>query len=124
MTFDDLLNFAKFDSEATNFDLFVVATKELDVAIELVAGKVTRFVKFVADVICERITVAVGNESFVSQILSVPVTKRYARSADEDFAFATNGDFVSVWIEDINLCVADRFSDQDWSRRACDLESG
>ena len=122
MCFDDLLDFAKLNSESANFDLLVISTQELNVAIERILGQIAGLVEQIADVIGEWIAVTVLDKSLVGQILPIAIAKRHTRTADEDFAFAADGNFVAVWIENVNLCVADRFSDQDRGRRAGDLE--
>ena len=66
MRFQILLNLTKLNSEATNFDLFVIAAKELNISVKTIFCQVACFVKLVANVICEWITVTVGDKSFVS----------------------------------------------------------
>ena len=122
MCFDDLFDFAKLDSETTNLDLLVVSTQELNVSIERVLRQIAGFVKLVADVVGKRIAITIINESFVGQILTIAITKRYTRSTDEDFALTADRYFVSVWTENVNLGVTDWLTDQDRSRRAGDLE--
>ena len=124
MRLDDLFDLSQLDSEAANLYLLVVTTQELNVAVETVASEIASLVNFVANIFGEWIVIRIVNKTLVGQVLSVTIAKRYACSADVDFAFTANWYFVTVRIEDVDLRVADWFADQDLGIAADDLECG
>jgi hypothetical protein len=55
----------------------------------------------------------IREEAFLRELRPVQVTDRYAIAADEDLADCPNREGLEVPVEDVNLSVGDRASDQD-----------
>ncbi len=98
---------ARFDAEAADLDLMVIAAQIVDVAIRTPTAQITRFVKLSPGLVDERI----GDETLGGQFRPVQVALRHARSTDVDFAGHANRHRLPLRVQDIDLGIRDRTAD-------------
>src|SRR5258707_482179 len=106
--------FPQFDAEATDFDLAIHPAQILQIAIRQIAGQVASAIEPRAGLGAK----GMGQEAFGSEIRTAQVAASQAGSANEDFARHTDGHRLGVGIEQVDLDVAERATDQHAWRAA------
>ncbi len=59
------------------------------------------------DILFEGIEVGIVDKALAGQLRTIPISKRNTCAADHQFAFDTDGHFLSIGIQEVNLCIAD-----------------
>src|SRR5882672_11467601 len=109
------LDLAQLDPNAPDLDLVVDAAKVFDVAILETARQIAAAVQRGPWCGAEQ----VGNEALRGELGAVEIAARNARAVDIDFAGHPDGGGLPVRIEDVDLGIADRASDQNRIDKEC-----
>src|SRR5450830_1154399 len=101
------VDLAQFDTETTDFHLVVVTTEVFDIAVWQVAAEVASAVHAGRGVLAERVL----EETFGGQVVTVEVTSGYTSATDIDFTGYAQWDGLLLFVQQIELSIADRFAD-------------
>ena len=98
------LHLAELDPKATNLDLIIGATNELELAVRPSAHEVPGAIHLRSRNVAE----GVANEPLRGKLRAVQVTAGHPAPTDVQFSDAARGDRLSVLVEDIDLGPGDR----------------
>jgi hypothetical protein len=100
---------SRFDPEAANFNLIILAADELDVAIRKIASKVSGFIQACFGIVAE----GVRDEFFSREFRTVEISPGQTVPANVQLPHDTYRDGLKVTIEEKNLSVSNGVADRD-----------
>jgi len=106
------LDFTRFNSESTDFDLMVRASREFDNSVRSVAAEISGFIESGSGFFGKRI----GNKPRCGQIRPAEIAMGKPDPTDMQFSRNTDRNRPQVLIQDMHACVRDRFTDRRKSR--------